>query len=151
MTAQLFFPTATWIPVKDGHDDARHVFDRHYSRYHYADGRKPKLFVGPGEKTVLITPCLKGLFVWRRFISADGQQGINCAIFRNEGAGRSSDLILDAEVIARSRWGNQRFFTYVNPKKIRSTNPGYCFLKAGWTHAGRTKKRNYLILVKEPL
>lgn len=44
-----------WIAVKDGNATARAVFDRHYSRKRYADGRKPVLFVGPGEKMVLLT------------------------------------------------------------------------------------------------
>jgi len=31
------------------------LYERHYSKYHYKDGRKPKLFCGPGEKIVLRT------------------------------------------------------------------------------------------------
>ena len=92
--------TAAWVEVKDGNDTALHIFDQHYSRYIYADGRKPKLFVGPGEKCVLVTPDAMALFVWRKFISTDGQQGVNCAVFRNEGPTRSSKLILLAEDIA---------------------------------------------------
>jgi hypothetical protein len=61
------------------------LYDRHYSKYHYADGRRPKLFVGPGEKMVLLTTDHLALFAWRKFRSMDGQQGVNCAIFRNEG------------------------------------------------------------------
>lgn len=150
MTAiQPFFPFKTWMEVRDGDDAARAVFDRHYSRYVYADGRQPKLFVGPGEKTVLVTPCRRALFVWRNFISADGQLGINCAIFRNEGgAGRSSDLILVAEDAARERWGDARLFTYVNPRKVQSGLPGWCFIQAGWSLVGVTKKRKYLIFAK---
>lgn len=139
MAAQTSFPWTVWVEVKDGNDTARSIFDRHYSRYHYADGRKPRLFVGPGEKTVLVTPCAKSVFVWRKFISLNAQQGVNCAVFRNEGAGLSSLLILEAERIAWERWPGERLFTYVNPKRIKSTNPGYCFLKAGWRRCGTTK------------
>lgn len=67
--------SATWIQVKDGNDTARSIFDRHYGRYHYADGRKPLLFVGPGQKMVLLTSDAKALFVWRKFISMDHQGG----------------------------------------------------------------------------
>jgi hypothetical protein len=28
-----------------------------------------------------------------------------------------------------------RMYTYVNPAKIRSINPGYCFKQAGWRNA----------------
>jgi hypothetical protein len=64
----------------------------------------------------------------------DGQKGYNCAIFRNESARRSSDIILECEAIALERWGFNRMYTYVNPAKIASVNPGYCFKQAGWTN-----------------
>lgn len=144
--APLFLPMWDWVLIKDGNQHARELFGRHYSRYTYADGREPKLFVGPGEKMVLTTPCRRALFVWRKFISADGQQGINCAIFRNEGAGLSSDLIRQADALADDRWPGERHFTYVNPRKIRSSNPGFCFISAGWRKCGITKKRKYTIL-----
>lgn len=150
MNAQLFLPTGVWIEIRDGDDHARSVFDRHYSRYFYADGRQPKLFVGPGEKLVLVTPCRKALFVWRKFRSSDDQTGVNCAIFRNEGAGLSSTLILEAERLAIARWGMVRFYTYVDPRKVASPNPGYCFKCAGWELVGVTKKRKYLIFAKGP-
>lgn len=141
-----------WLPVRDGNDSARNLFDRHYSRYRYKDGRRPKLFVGPGEKLVLLTPCGTALFVWRKFRSADLQYGVNCAVFRNEGhALKASQLILLAEEEAYRKWGPQRLFTYVNSRRIKSKNPGFCFIKAGWTRCGVTKTRQYLILEKLPL
>ena len=139
----------TWIPVLDGNESARHLFDRHYSRYRYADGRKPKLFVGPGEKMVLSTPCAMALFVWRKFISGDGQEGVNCAVFRNETDMRSSDLIMEADALADARWPGQRHYTYVDAGKIRSTNPGYCFQRAGWRKCGITKW-NKLVILERP-
>jgi hypothetical protein len=68
-----------------------------------------------------------------------GQQGINCAVFRNEGAVLSSMLIKEAMEICHRKWPGIRMYTYVNPKKIKSTNPGYCFLMAGWQKCGLTK------------
>lgn len=140
-----------WYGVKDGDAIARSIFNRHYSRHFYADGRKPKLFVGPGEKMVLMTPDFKALFVWRKFISADGQRGVNCAVFRNEGPEMSSLLILEAEQLAWAKWPGERLYTYVNPMKIKSSNPGYCFLKAGWVKVGVTKARKLVILAKNPV
>ena len=137
-----------WLQTKDGDAAARELFDRHYSRYFYADGRKPKLFVGPGGKMVLLSLDGDALFVWRKFISKEA--GVNCAIFRNEGTIRSSSLILEAEQLAWARWPGERLFTYVNPAKVRSTNPGACFKMAGWRVCGITKKRRYLILEKLP-
>jgi hypothetical protein len=138
-----------WHEAKDGDADARALFDRHYSRYRYKDGRKPKLFCGPGEKMVLLTEAADALFVWRKFRSADGQQGINCAIFRNESAHLSSDMILDAEEIAWRRWPQTRLFTYVKAEAIASRNPGYCFKRAGWRQCGITKVNKLVILEKE--
>lgn len=91
------------------------------------DGREPKLFVGPGEKMVLLGNDGRALFVWRKYKSDDGQTGINCAVFRNEGERLSSEILLEAESIALLRWPGHRMFTYINPRKIQSQNPGYCF------------------------
>lgn len=153
----LFFPSVGmkkvgrfWFQSRDGDQAARELFDRHYSRIHYADGRSPKLFVGPGEKMVLISDDAKAMFVWRKFKSADGQSGINCAVFRNESGVKSSEMIIDAEEIAWTRWPGERLFTYVNPRGIKSTNPGACFRFADWVKCGITKVNKLLILEKYP-
>lgn len=138
-----------WFEVKDGNDMVRALMRRHYSRRNYRDGRNPKLFTGPGEKMVLATTDGLAGWIWRKFISDDGQEGVNCALFRNEGPHLSSELILEAEELGRTRWPNDRFYTYVNPKKIKSTNPGYCFKLAGWTVCGKSKG-GLVILEKQP-
>jgi hypothetical protein len=90
---------------------------------------------------VLLFPDAQSLFVWRKFISLDSQAGVNCAVFRNEGPTKSSELIRQAVELARERWPNERFYTYVNPRKIRhKRDPGRCFLKAGWRHYGWSKR-----------
>lgn len=122
-----------WWVSRDGDAAGRRLYERHYSAYHYADGRKRKLFVGPGEKLVLLGGNSEALFVWRKFISDDGQQGVNCAVFRNEGHVRSSELIMEADAIAWQRWPGERLYTYVQSQKIRSRNPGFCFQMAGWS------------------
>lgn len=139
-----------WRECRDGDEGARAIYDRHYSRYHYADGRQPKLFVGPGQKTVLITENGDALFVWRKFVDASGQLGVNNAIFRNEGIILSSHLILEAEQIAWQRWPGERLYSYVNPRGIRSSNPGACYKKAGWRACGITKWNKLIILEKQP-
>lgn len=153
----LLAPTpSTWIEVKDANPTGLALFHRHYSYKPYRDGRRPKLFVGPGEKMVLITPCAMALFVWRKFNSADGQIGINCSVFRNEGAARASDLIRAGDIEAWRRWPGERHFTYVNPRKVQhKRQPGRCFIKAGWRYVlgddGKpklTKARRLLILEK---
>ena len=138
-----------WIEVKDGDARARGLFHRHYSYRPYADKRNPMLFVGPGEKMVLLTQDCTALFVWRKLISGDGQEGVNCAVFRNEGELLSSDLILEAEQMAEQRWPRERLYTYINGKRVKSSNPGYCFLQAGWEKCGFTKTHKLVILEKQ--
>ncbi len=137
-----------WWQVKDGNPTASALYDRHYSRNPASRG--DLRVAGPGEKMVLLTPDARALFVWRKFISKDQQEGVNCAIFRNEGSGRSSDLIRDAMVLGWQRWPGARFYTYVNPRRVRSANPGYCFKKAGWRLCGITKTRRLLVLEVRP-
>lgn len=137
-----------WLSARDGDARAYALFKRHYTALPYRRRKRghARLFVGPGDKMVLLTQACDALFVWRKFISDDGQQGVNCAVFRNEGPYLSSDLILEAMEAAWQRWPGVRLYTYVNGRKVRSTNPGYCFLKAGWQKCGKTKTRGLIIL-----
>lgn len=142
-----------WQPIRDGTPFARALYERHYSCHVYKDGRRPKKFVGPGEYIALTTADEKCLFVWRKFIDASGQTGVNCAVFRVEGERKekASEMILAAEQIARKRWPDERFYTYVDEKKIRrKRDPGRCFRRAGWKPCGRTKVNKLLILEKLP-
>jgi hypothetical protein len=148
---QPFLIGEGWIPVLDGNDTARAIFDRHYSRYVYADGRRPKLFVGPGEKLVLLTADADALCVWRRFISADDQQGVNCAIFRREAGELASIRLREAMRLAWEKWPGERLYTYVDPRGVapimRASRPtwGHCFYQAGWRFSGLTKKRLHIL------
>jgi hypothetical protein len=139
-----------WWLTKDGDIDCLELYERHYSCYRYADGRKRSQFVGPGEKVVLRTVRADALFVWRKFIDDSGQDGINCAVFRNESQHQSSELIRQADAIADCLWPDSRHYTYVNQERIRSRNPGYCFLMAGWRRCGRTKGR-LIVMERLPL
>jgi hypothetical protein len=131
--------TPLWWLTKDGDKDCLEMYERHYSAYRYADGRRRTQFVGPGEKIVLRTEKADAVFAWRKFIDDSGQTGINCAVFRNESAHRSSLLIRQADQIADCLWLDSRHYTFVNAEKIASKNPGFCFIKAGWRRCGRTK------------
>lgn len=91
------------------------------------------------------------LCVWRKFISRDLQQGVNCAIYRNESAQKASTLLLNAMGDAWARWPGERLYTYVNPLKVKPTmvrgHPvwGWCFYKAGWRFHGLTKNGLHII------
>lgn len=79
--------------------------------------------------------------------------GWTCTIFRNESPMVSSELILDAETAiaeAGHTCGPDGFLTYVWDKKVRSSNPGYCFKKAGWKAIGRSADGRKTLLQKKP-
>ncbi len=128
-----------WYLTKDGDASCLALYERHYSCYHYRDGRSRSQFVGPGQVIVLRTGDADAMFVWRKFIDDSGQQGVNCAIFRNESKHTSSLLIRQADAVADHCWPCERHYTYVDPKAVRSTNPGFCFMAAGWRKCGMTK------------
>lgn len=141
-----------WWITKDGDVDCLALFERHYSAYQYRDGRVRNRFTGPGERVVLRTEAGDAMFVWRKFIDASGQDGINCAVFRNESPHKSSELIRQADAIADAVWPNCRHYTYVNPMRVRSNNPGFCFIAAGWRRLRqRTKRRGLMILERPPI
>ena len=127
-----------WYEVAETNKTARALANRHYSRV--TPGHP--LFVGPGEdRMILLSSDDMALFVWRKTrFRHDGQDGIECSIFRNEGDELSSDLIREACILAWERWPGTRLFSYVNGKKIRSTNPGHCFMMAGWRKEGKSGK-----------
>lgn len=153
MTTNLLLPDTLWYRVTKRDPRAVSLYSRHYSANPKRTNAERRAFgiVAPGESLTLITPDASALFVWLRSIRNDGQTGVNCAVFRNEGPHLSSALILEAEAIAWQRWPGARLFTFVNPHKIKSTNPGYCFKQARWTVAGITKKRGLIVLEKFPL
>ncbi len=137
-----------WAEIRDGDPAALQIYSRHYTLRKYRDGRQRDRFVGPGYRIVLITPDQDALFVWRKFIPFDNQEGVNCSVFRNESRHLASSMILEAERFAIDRWGSIRAYTYINPRKIKSSNPGYCFKCAGWHKEGLTTKK-LIIMAKE--
>lgn len=124
----------------------------HYSR------RTPgsKTFTGVGQEIVLVTECGRAVWacVYQRTPTARGsgasrgRQGTTDArpryiwrnmIFRNEGAGRSSDLIRSALAKTYTEWRHrygtlppERLRTEIDIKRVRSSNPGFCYIAAGW-------------------
>ena len=112
--------------------ECRLLADRHYSRRTIG----ARQFLYSGRKLVLRDAAGLVVFAWmypEPTMRMDGQVGYNNAIFRNESARLSSDIILEAELAAVAKWGPNRAYTYIDPAAIRSRNPGYCFKCAGWT------------------
>lgn len=124
--------------------------DRHYSKVKRGKvgGRR---LCGPARSLVLRDTKGEVLFVWQWPLDGmrwDGQNGFNCVLFRNVSGRRSSDIILEAEALAVSEWGKNRFYTYVDPDEV-SANPGYCFKCAGWKYIGKSKVFQRHLLEKQ--
>jgi hypothetical protein len=141
-----------WHQRKDGDPHAYALKARHYSHTERTRGNRHRYrIVGPSQYLLLVTADYNALFLWTApKIRRDGQNGLNCAVFRNESDILSSKLILEAEVLAYERWGPVRMFTYVDPTAVRSSNPGYCFKCAGWRRCGFSERHKLVILEKMP-
>ena len=128
--------------------------DRHYSRRKIGSPQ----FMPPGQTMVLLTLCGHAVFGWWRphpdagLKAMNGLDGWTCTIFRNEGAGLSSELILLAEIELAREYdiGADGLITYVWDSRVRSSNPGFCFIKAGWHRAGRSADGRKTLLQKQP-
>jgi hypothetical protein len=76
-----------------------------------------------------------------------------CSMFRNEGAGLSSELIREAISATRFVWGEPPaggMLTFVDAKKVRhKRDVGRCFLRAGFVNDGNTS-RGLVALVIRP-
>lgn len=121
--------------------------DRHYSRR----TKGARQFCYSGRKLVLRNCEGTVLWVWMYpdpTMRMDAQTGYNCSIFRNESQRKSSEIILEAEGFAVTKWGPGRAYTFIDSSKIRSSNPGCCYKKAGWKFEGMTKGGKH-ILVKQ--
>jgi len=144
----------------------------HYSR------RTPgsKTFTGVGQEVVLVTEC--GRAVWAcirqktpmavgtgrsRHRRDDGAKVTDSRaryvwrnmMFRNLGAGLSSDLIRGALDMTYAEWARrygslppERLRTEVDVRAVASRNPGYCYMMAGW--AKGDVKRGKLFLYAPP-
>lgn len=150
----MILEAAGWQVARDGDPRLLGHYDRHYSSRKWRTPRRllrrQRQALGPGEALVLSTPDGLAAFAWRRHRGAE--EGVECSIFRNEGPRRSSDLIREAVDLARERWPGERLYTYVDARRLpASSNPGYCFLMAGWTRLKRrTKERGLRVLELAP-
>lgn len=137
MTEALTLPgveVGVWQVRSKGDPMAMALFDRHYSRQKIGRGE-----VGPpGRKLVLVTPCERAMWCthWPKpELTMDGLDAWRCSVFRNEGAGLASFLIREAMAVTEQMWGSpppDGWVTWVDTRKVESSNPGYCFKQAGW-------------------
>lgn len=119
---------------------AARIADRHYNRQ--TPGAVQ--FVPPGRCIVLRQS--RALWVTSWPFAAYVQHAWSGAwinsLFRNEGAGLSSDLIRSAVAITRAQWHPPPLgiVTFVDSAQIRrKRDPGRCYRRAGWRHVGFTQ------------
>jgi len=129
----------------------------HYSR------RTPgsRSFTGIGREIVLMTADQSAVWaVVLNRIPHRGQhaQALYCwrnMVFRNLGSGLSSTLVRDAVTMTRMCWMARYGALPDSPLRTEvrtdrgSTNPGYCYLMAGWTRQPQTarhRQRKILVL-----
>lgn len=127
--------------------------DRHYTRQKIGS----KQFVPPGRCLVVITPCARAVWVtsWpkREYVKHQWAGAWINSLFRNEGTGLSSELIRAAVRETLDYYGEtpwRGLVTFVQARKVRSTNPGYCFKQAGFRVVGTTKDEGHIALALHP-
>lgn len=115
--------------------------DRHYNRQKVGSPQ----FVPPGRCTVLLTLDADALWVtswpFAEYVKHKWAGAWVNSLFRNESPHLSSELIREAVAATRSVWEPPELglITFVDAGKIKSTNPGYCYLCAGFRRVGKTK------------
>jgi len=145
MTMQQIFPTAPPLPrweVSHRADPiAAKIADRHYNRQRIG----ARQFVPPGRCIVLRLFNCQALWVtsWPlpEFTKHAWAGAWVNSCFRNESSMLSSELIIEAVAITRGYWNPPPLgiITFVDSTKVKSSNPGYCYKKAGFRKCGKTK------------
>jgi hypothetical protein len=120
--------------------------DRHYNRQKIGSPQ----FVPPGSCLVLRTD--DALWVTSAPIAAYVKHAWAgawvCSLFRNEGEGRASEMIVDAVAATRFWYGeppDKGMITFIDERYVRPTRVrgkdvyGWTWLKAGFRAVGRTK------------
>ena len=126
--------------------------DRHYSRRRHGTPQ----FVPPGRCVVLMNVDRTALWVtsWPMFVKRSWcPDAWMCSLFRNESSVLSSDLIVEAVAATKFAWPDvptDGFVTVIDPRKVRSTNPGCCYQKAGWTRLHERTKGGHVIFQLRP-
>ena len=131
-----------WRASDRGDPAARKLADRHYNRQKIGTPQ----FVPPGRCFVLLSACERALWVtswpFAEYVKHEWAGAWVNSCFRNEGAGLSSELILEAIAATRSRWEPPPIgmITFVDASKTRrKRDPGRCYRRAGFKHVGFTK------------
>lgn len=128
----------------------------HYSRQTPGAGE----FMSNGRTLVLLT--LDGRAVWGAIENRDPRGGLHwrVSMFRNEGAGLSSELIREATELTFAYWSRRYgalplvpLRTEVDASRVRpKRDPGRCFLRAGWVvvERGNSNRHPAAVVLEAP-
>ena len=129
---------------------AREIADRHYNRQKIGSPQ----FVPPGRCFVLKAETDTGRAFWvtswpfAEYVKHAWAGAWVCSAFRNEGAGRASDMIDDAVAATGAYYGDAPplgMITFLDRSKVRPVRRrsvdtwGDCWARAGFKHVGETK------------
>lgn len=125
-----------WRVVTASDARARALADRHYNRKTIG----ARTVGPPGARLILVAETGPALWIThypRPDLAMDGIDALRCSSFRNEGAGLSSELIVEAMVVTARAWPELDppggWLTFVDRSKVLAGGePGYCFVRAGW-------------------
>lgn len=108
-----------------------------------------------GRALVLLTEDRRAVWgtSWPHYATHAWAGAWLCSIFRNEGAGLSSELIREAVAVTRWWWRTPEggMVTFVDEDatrrgRSRHASPGQCFLHAGFSIVGITPTRGRIVL-----
>lgn len=123
--------------------EALPLADRHYNRQKIGSPQ----FVPPGRCIVLKSHCRRALWVtsypFAQYVQHAWPGAWINSLFRNEGGGLSSELIVEAVAATLNIWPavpEMGMVTFVDAAKTRhKRDPGRCYRRAGFRHVGFTK------------
>lgn len=132
-----------WTVSGRADTEALPMADRHYNRQKIGSPQ----FVPPGRCVVFKTRDLLALWTtswpFPQYVKHAWPGAWVNSLFRNEGAGLSSELIREAVAATRDVWPatpSLGMVSFVDARKIRhKRDPGRCYRKAGFKHVGFTK------------
>lgn len=138
-----------WALSHRADKDVLPLADRHYNRQKIGSPQ----FVPPGRCFVLKTVDMKAVWTtswpFAKYVRHAWAGAWVNSIFRNEGAGLSSELILEAIAATRWHWPDVPdlgLVSFVDAGKTRKKrDPGRCYRRAGFNHVGYTKKGLYVM------
>lgn len=150
-----------WQMSTRGAPHSRAIADRHYNRQNIGAIN----FVPPGRCLVLHAKTATGRALWvtswpfAEYVKHEWAGAWLCSAFRNEGAGRASDLIQQAVAATRAFYGDPPalgMVTFLDRSKVKpimvrgKATWGWTWRRVGFRHVGETQTLGLMALQLSP-